>query len=120
MQNWIVDGEPNEIAFELIYRGSRDGFEKQKFNSLLQGKGPTLTIVETVEHSQRFGGFTQIPWNFNDQFTTNDPKAFIFSLDNMKKYKINDQKQVTKGYKTSGMLVKFGGGSDFIIYENGN
>ena len=66
MKEWIVDGEPKEIAFELIYRGSRDGFQKEISDSRLQGKGPTLTLVETVEHSQRFGGFTMNPWKFDD------------------------------------------------------
>ncbi len=46
---------------ELIMRGSRDGFSSKMFHDLCDGKGPTVTLIES-ETAKVFGGYTSLPW----------------------------------------------------------
>ena len=44
----------------LLYRASRDGSSAESFHSKCDNKGPTVTIVNSVNNI--FGGFTDMPW----------------------------------------------------------
>jgi hypothetical protein len=74
--------------FELIYRGSRDGFETNDFHHNCDDFDQTLTIIQTKDDSYPhiFGGYTNFSWNGEySELTTPwkcDPAAFIFSLTN--------------------------------------
>jgi hypothetical protein len=45
----------------LLYRGSRDGFNKSACHDRIDDQGPTISIVKS-EHDLMFGGFTTVPW----------------------------------------------------------
>ena len=60
-------------------RGTKDGFLASTFHELCDGKGPTLTIVES-EHGKIFGGFTSVSWSSLNGRYLPDPTAFVFSL----------------------------------------
>lgn len=59
IKSWI--GKRGNIRFELIYRGSRDGFTAKSFHTICDGKGPTLSLIKS-EHEKVFGGFASISW----------------------------------------------------------
>jgi hypothetical protein len=47
--------------FELLWRGSRDGFEAKEFHSRCDGHSNTLTIILDTK-GNIFGGFTPLEW----------------------------------------------------------
>ncbi len=85
--NWTLQKQllelckfPIEQKWELIYKGSRDGFENSDFHAKCDGKLNTLTVIRT-ESGNIFGGFTKKEWNSAGKSYA-DPWAFIFSLIN--------------------------------------
>jgi hypothetical protein len=62
----------------LLYRGSRDGFNASAFHSKCDGQANTITIIKSnLNHV--FGGFTTAQWKSDNTYST-DQNAFIFSL----------------------------------------
>lgn len=76
--------------FELLYRGSRDGFKGQAFHERCDEKGPTITLVKT-EYDRICGGYTGISWTnpWNGGYRRDDD-AFIFSLTHKTKHGVTD------------------------------
>jgi hypothetical protein len=74
MKSWIG----SNIKFELIYRGSRDGFTAHKFHELCDNQGATICLIKS-EHEKVFGGYSSVSWESDNTFHSDD-KAFIFSL----------------------------------------
>ena len=68
----------NHIKFQLLYRGSKDGFTSKNFHSLCDNKAPTLMIMKS-DKGQVFGGYTSETWNVDNKYK-NDSTAFLFSL----------------------------------------
>ena len=64
----------------LLYRGSRDGFEADDFHRLCDKKDKTLTVIQTTK-GYIFGGFTNQSWSSGDVWR-HDNIAFLFSLVN--------------------------------------
>jgi len=83
----IIDGDQNEalVGFlgsyrdpTLLYRGSRDGMSEMTFHNLCNNKGPTLTVVKTM-NGNIFGGFTSQSWMSRNNYVV-DMNAWLFSL----------------------------------------
>jgi hypothetical protein len=89
---WISD-EIKINNIKLIYRATEHGDTSKKFFEKIKNKGPIISFIETKE-KKRFGGFTKVDWkDGNHEGNINDPNAFLFSLDNQRKYKILKLKQ---------------------------
>jgi hypothetical protein len=67
-----------EARWELLYRGSRDGFDAATFHRLCDGTQNTVTIVEDT-NGNLFGGVACVAWSSSNQ-SVPSPKAFLFSL----------------------------------------
>lgn len=108
-----LKGDYKEPIFDLLYRGSRDGFSAKDFYNKCRQKGPTLIIIRTLQ-GKKFGGYTDADWVDDDEYR-NSKKSFLFSLDHQEKYAIKkDQSQYAiKGSKSLGPC--FGGGHDLRI-----
>ena len=78
-----MDIAVHNLKFELLYKGSRDGFTNEAFILKCYNKGPTVFVAKLV-NSRRFGGFAPDSWK--DGVIGYDDKAFLFSLDNKIKY----------------------------------
>jgi hypothetical protein len=52
---------------------------------MVNGKGPTLTLIRNKADGRIAGGFTSISWMSRDDFAA-DSKAYLFSVDNKEKY----------------------------------
>ncbi|RHZ76387.1 hypothetical protein Glove_198g107 [Diversispora epigaea] len=77
------DVNNNPYEFNLILRGSRDGFGVDVFWSLCNQKTNLVVVVKVKDTDEILGGYNPIGWdsNLHGQFsTTND--SFIFSLKN--------------------------------------
>eukprot|EP00347_Sterkiella_histriomuscorum_P017056 403350831 len=111
----LADWLGSQPTYELLYRGTRDGFDSQKFHQKVDGKGPTITIIKS-EQNKVFGGYTQIPWSSQPKFLQDD-KAFLFSLTHRSIHKPyqNFQQSIIHD---KGMLSAFGG--DLQIHSDCN
>lgn len=59
LREWLK----NEVLVtELLYRGSKDGFQAATFHAKCDGKGPTLGIIKS-KTGQLFGFYVSINWN---------------------------------------------------------
>ena len=93
------------------------GFTAAKFHSLCDGKGPTLTLIQTTL-GHIFGGFTTVSWELNSGYK-NDTQSFIFSVDKQTKYPIF-QNYVYAINCNSSYGPTFGGGHDIHVSDNSN
>ncbi len=64
--------------FNLIYRGSRDGFGAKFFHSNCDDKGATIVVAKIKDKNQIVGGYNPLDWNGDGDKTTCD--SFIFSF----------------------------------------
>ena len=114
--SWL-EFKPNNI--NLLLNSNRDGDTFEAFHNLCDGKAPTIGIIETTK-GHKFGGFTTNLWNGkrNESNCVYDNKAFIFSLDTKKKYKvINSEKAIGTGCE---YLLFFGYSENSIVtYDKG-
>eukprot|EP01130_Rhizamoeba_saxonica_P005321 TRINITY_DN2137_c0_g1_i1.p1 TRINITY_DN2137_c0_g1~~TRINITY_DN2137_c0_g1_i1.p1 ORF type:complete len:356 (-),score=59.06 TRINITY_DN2137_c0_g1_i1:304-1371(-) len=105
----------------LIYRASEDGFTSSDFHRKCDGKGPTVTILESSSRFL-FGGFTSISWDSSNGYKSDD-KAFIFSLTNPFNYSPTKCPSGGDEYTincNSSYGPVFGGGCDIFVSNNSN
>ncbi|PKY33892.1 hypothetical protein RhiirB3_453169 [Rhizophagus irregularis] len=48
--------------FELLLRGSRDGFTPKKFHKLCDGKSSTVTFIKVKRTEEILGGYNPLEW----------------------------------------------------------
>ena len=77
---------PNS-RLKLIYRASVDGQMGKDFHSKCDNIFPTVSLFKN-EIGNKFGGYTESNWNITTYGA--DGKAFIFSLNKEKYYKVNN------------------------------
>jgi hypothetical protein len=51
------------FRLQRMMRGSEDGFNAEVFHKKCDGKGQTLTIIQS-ERGKIFGGYSTVPWGF--------------------------------------------------------
>ena len=76
------------IKYKLLYRATNDGDFSSKFHEKCDNIPNTLVLIQT-SGDRRFGGFTTQTWD-GDDVNKKDNNCFIFSIDNMKTYDINE------------------------------
>ncbi|KAG9306451.1 hypothetical protein G9A89_003561 [Geosiphon pyriformis] len=107
--------------FELLLRGSRDGFTPADFHRLCDNKGATLTIIKVKDTKQLIGGYSPSPWHSGNQLESGSG-TFIFSLgdringENIKLSRFQDV-HGKLGRLCSGVFgPTFGCGKDLTLY----
>jgi hypothetical protein len=120
-----IFGDLCSKKFELLYRGSRDGFGGYDFHSRCDNKGATVTVVETTK-GFIFGGYTPLSWDSSSGYRQDDSlKSFLFSLKNSrntepKRFSLKpDMKQYAICCNANCGPI-FGGGHDFYLAPNSN
>src|ERR1044072_5161774 len=67
--------------FQLLLRGSRDGFTPNKFHKLCDGKPRTVTFIKVKGTEEILGGYNPLVWKSVPEYgRTKD--SFIFSFKN--------------------------------------
>ncbi|KAG9300208.1 hypothetical protein G9A89_002654 [Geosiphon pyriformis] len=86
LDHWIQGKDENtpyqnqlEYDFDLLLRGSRDGFSPADFHRLCDNKGATVSVIKVKGTGQLIGGYTQASWDSRNGFL-NGTGSFIFSL----------------------------------------
>ncbi|RHZ86041.1 hypothetical protein Glove_55g63 [Diversispora epigaea] len=86
-----IDCEPNAYSsanipykFQLILRGSKDGFDPKTFWNICNGHAGTVVVAKVAGTDEILGGYNPLAWDNsntkNTKLETND--SFIFSLKN--------------------------------------
>ncbi|RGB26129.1 hypothetical protein C1646_770820 [Rhizophagus diaphanus] len=72
--NWIQKKEANEripkdkYNFNLIYRGSRDGFDINTMRNKCNGQGATILVIKIKENGTVIGGYNPFNWNYRPYY----------------------------------------------------
>jgi hypothetical protein len=74
----IRDEIKNTYEFKLLLRGSRDGFEVNKFHEICGNQSNTVTVIKVKDSNEILGGYNPIAWESSGK--TKD--SFIFSFNN--------------------------------------
>jgi len=67
-----------KVKFNLLYRGSRDGFNPTSFHAKCNFQGATFTIIKAAGRPNLFGGYVSSPWTSSNTYLNCD--AWIFAL----------------------------------------
>lgn len=110
---------PKEQKFQLLYRGSEDGFSSAKFHEKCDGIKNTLTIIKST-NGNIFGGYTGAAWESSGGWI-DDSNSFIFSLINKSNDPFKAKCTINKNaiYRNSSFGPTFGI-NDFYISSNSN
>jgi hypothetical protein len=77
-----VLGDLRSAKFELLYRGSRDGFKMSDIHRVCDGHCRTLTVIESTKLNI-FGGYTPLAWQSSGGYQRDASlKSFLFSVKN--------------------------------------
>ncbi|RGB22505.1 hypothetical protein C1646_55272 [Rhizophagus diaphanus] len=77
----ITDKSTSLYEFKLILRGSRDGFESNKFHEICDNRSCTVTIIKVKGNNQILGGYNPIEWKSDRNYNVTKD-SFIFSFKN--------------------------------------
>jgi hypothetical protein len=108
------------FEFQLLVRGSKDGFGFKVFHELCDLKGPTITVLRVHNSGELLGGYNPLNWDSSKKTFNKTNKSFIFSLgdknlQNAIYSKIQDPDEAI--YQNRGLGPCFGGGnSDLKLY----
>ena len=112
IDSWI---SPNKhIEYKLLYRATRDGDKVEDFHKRCDNKSPILVLGKTPK-GYIFGGYTTVLTNFNKSCYLEDDKAFVFSLNQKKKFPSTKKEAISK---TDRYCIIFGDGSNSLQIEN--
>ncbi|RGB27276.1 hypothetical protein C1646_719085, partial [Rhizophagus diaphanus] len=88
--NFTYFKEP--YKFQLLLRGSRDGFTPKKFHELCDDKYNTFTFIKVKGTDEILGGYNPLKWKFSGVVRGETKDSFIFS------FKINNIKDAIISY----------------------
>src|SRR6185369_5077513 len=118
--NWIKGQDPSftaiEPKFNLLLRGSRDGFTPGDFHRLCDNQGPTVTVIKVKGNGKLIGGYNPLSWHSQNRWEQGD-RSFLFSLGDGNNTEFILSKYVT-GHGVLGSSVYgpvFGSGYDLIL-----
>ena len=70
----------------LVFKGSRDGFKKERLWNLCDNYPHSITFVQS-EFGNIFGGYSSKPWNNNNQYTEGETFLFLIEDDEIRTFK---------------------------------
>ena len=95
LKDWIIKKffyfKKKNLKFSVIYKATVDGDSAINFHKKVDGIGPIIIIVKTVDH-KIIGGYTSKPWSSSNKVQM-DSDAFLFTLESFKIYEIKNSKK---------------------------
>ncbi|CAG8537456.1 11671_t:CDS:2 [Paraglomus brasilianum] len=67
------------FRYELLLRGTRDGFDNATFHNLCDYKGPTLIVCKPSSGNAIIGGYNPLDWTSNGTYGNTD-RSFLFHI----------------------------------------
>jgi hypothetical protein len=114
-------------SFNLLWRGSRDGFTAWDFHLHCDGHANTLTLIADT-NLNIFGGFTPVEWESDrdGKWKGDDSlRSFLFTLRNPhgvppRKVALRTERKQFAIYCYSTWCAAFGGSCDICVADNCN
>src|ERR1043165_1577549 len=110
--------------FQLLIRGSRDGFTSNRFCEICDKRSHTVTVIKVKYSKEILGGYNPIAWEKRDGLFSsysNTNKSFIFSFrdnEDIEDYILRRVKNDEHAIKNSGpfnpLFAIFGQGDLFL------
>ena len=125
LHKWVEEARKKKVKFELLWKGTRDGFKASDFHTRCDKKGPTVTIIKS-QHDKIFGGFTSESWGFappGKGVSKHDATAFIYSLTRKEKYAQQLNRDSIREWTNRGPIFGYDPDSndwDILICDNCN
>ncbi|EXX57433.1 BTB/POZ protein [Rhizophagus irregularis DAOM 181602=DAOM 197198] len=110
----------NRYTFNLVYRGSRDGFDIETMRNNCNDQGATILVIKVEENGFIIGGYNPLGWNYGNYYGEGwkyATESFIFSLGDgkdSKKFKISRVTDENYALYETNYSLDFGN-SDLII-----
>ncbi|RHZ73608.1 hypothetical protein Glove_230g208 [Diversispora epigaea] len=79
-QTTIYSSTNNPHEFQLILRGSRDGFSPRTFWNICDGHANTIVVTKVKGTGEILGGFNPLAWDETKEEWMNANNSFIFSF----------------------------------------
>ena len=118
IENKIYKDLKQDFTFKLLYRATRDGDKATNFHKRCDGICPLVLLVKTHE-DMRFGGFTDTYFESTNEYKgKRDDKAFIFSLNKLKKYNIEKGQNAILCFKNYGPVFYGNRFSNIFLSDN--
>ena len=103
---------------KLIYRATDDGDKAEIFHQKCDNISPILIMIKTDQH-RRFGGFTQTFFESTEKPVGKlDGSAFIFSLDKLKSYDVQEGQNPICTCKNKGPIFYGNECSNIYLSDN--
>ncbi|GET00936.1 hypothetical protein GLOIN_2v1877698 [Rhizophagus clarus] len=108
--------------FQLLLRGSRDGFSPKKFHTICDGKSITITFIKVKETEEIIGGYNPTIWLSSSYLTYGKTKdSFIFSFKDKNTFKdaiLSNVKNIDYALNYHANYGPCFGSSDIITYNS--
>ncbi|GBC00030.1 hypothetical protein RclHR1_03710014 [Rhizophagus clarus] len=104
--------------FELLFRGSQEGFDIRKFHELCDGKPNTVTFIKLKDFKEILGGYNPLKWTSLGVYDeTKDSFIFSFKNDDIKTAiisNVQDAKHAVANNSNHGPQF----GNDIFVFPN--
>ncbi|POG59446.1 hypothetical protein GLOIN_2v1487822 [Rhizophagus irregularis DAOM 181602=DAOM 197198] len=121
----VVTIEPISYKFNLILRGSRDGFNASTFHAKCDNEGATIIVAKIKNTNQIVGGYNPLDWVGNKSYNITDSFIFLFddykNIDTGKLGKVTNSKYSIQCNSSWGPLFGYfsNGSNDLSMDEEG-
>ena len=115
ISRWLSSEKVTKL--DLLFKGPNSNFDATSFHLGFDNIVPCLILIETT-NGIRFGGFTNRTWKGENEYKS-DNTAFLFSLNFLEKYPINQHCAGTAILAKTQYLCAFGKG-DLVIFDHCN
>jgi len=112
--NQLLKSVSKKIGRIPLYLASKDGDRGIDFHEKCDGKGPTVTIIETTA-GYVFGGYTDVSWSSANGWYRSS-NSFLFQLHpNVAQYTLVSGKESNAMYHAGSYGPTFGSGHDLTV-----
>ena len=111
LYSWLTSKGGHISEIKLIFQSSTDGDTYEKFIEKCGEQGPILSVIKS-KRNKKFGGFSMVELtDKKGKIQLKDENAFVYSLDNLKKYDVLEADIAISCYPNEYVLI-YGNNND--------
>ncbi|EXX58436.1 uncharacterized protein OCT59_020140 [Rhizophagus irregularis] len=115
----ITDQLIPSYEFKLLFSGSRDGLDRDKFHEICDNKLRTVTIVKVKGSNEILGGYNPLEWKSNGNYgITKDSFIFSFNSNRINNYILSRIMNKNNAIKNHFYYGPSFGENDLVIWSS--